>query len=648
MQVVPLNQLDVNSIMSREILEEVFNQEDEIYKAELLASLALRASELRCKTEFTSLVNTYKKVEKKVKKEEQERQKQEQERKKQEAKEASLIEHYTNFSNSPYDNMACGNWIAADDGIYTWNSSTGITDIRACYHPILPIERLKNIQTGEEQLKLAFMRNHVWQEAIVPKDIVASATKIVGLSKKGVAVTSETAKNLVRYLADVENLNDDYISIQYSSSKLGWIENGFLPFCEEIIFDGDARFKQLFESINEKGDREIWYNHVREIRSWGKFEINFMLAASFASVLIKKINALPFFVDLWGLTGNGKSVTHMLAASVWANPAENKYIGNFKSSDVGLEVKADMLNNLPLILDDTSQKDKKIEENFERIVYDLCSGQGKTRSNKELGLSRENTWKLCILTNGEYPLQSYMNQGGAVNRILEVECVNDKLFDVPQDTIDILTKNYGFAGRDFVDVIEEIGIDEVKKIQQDIMSQISTEGKTEKQLLSLSVVLTADRIATKYLFEDECYIDVSDAETTLADVSDVSPNERCYEYLVDIISMNEQKFDTDTTCEKWGDPIERDGNGNRLVYFYPTALDNICKNGGFSKKAFLSWGVKKELVLSSNKYGNTTKRSSVSRNPKKFCCVKIVDDLDKYLEEHSNRLKTREIDIVFD
>lgn len=58
---VPLNKLDSKSIMSREVLDEVFNQEDEIYRAELLASLALRASELRCKTEFTSVVNAYKK-----------------------------------------------------------------------------------------------------------------------------------------------------------------------------------------------------------------------------------------------------------------------------------------------------------------------------------------------------------------------------------------------------------------------------------------------------------------------------------------------------------------------------------------------------------------------------------------------------------
>ena len=147
---VPLNQLDAKSIMSREVLDEVFAQEDEIYRSELLASLALRASELRCKTEFSSVVNTYKKVLKDMKR-------QEKQEKEKYVKEMSLVEHYTNFSDSPYDNMACGNWIAADDGVYTWNSTTGITDIRACYHPIIPVERLKNLQTGEEQLKICLL-----------------------------------------------------------------------------------------------------------------------------------------------------------------------------------------------------------------------------------------------------------------------------------------------------------------------------------------------------------------------------------------------------------------------------------------------------------------------------------------------------------
>ena len=80
---------------------------------------------------------------------------------------------------------------------------------------------LQSLETGEEQIKLAFKRNGKWEEIIVPKTLVTSANRIVALSGRGIAVTSENAKLLVRYLSDVENMNEKYIGVQYSSSKLG-------------------------------------------------------------------------------------------------------------------------------------------------------------------------------------------------------------------------------------------------------------------------------------------------------------------------------------------------------------------------------------------------------------------------------------------
>ena len=73
----------------------------------------------------------------------------------------------------------------------------------------------------------------------MPKDLISSASKIVSLSKLGVSVTSENARLLVKYLSDVENLNDDDIPVQMSSSKLGWIGGGFIPYDTDIVFDGD-------------------------------------------------------------------------------------------------------------------------------------------------------------------------------------------------------------------------------------------------------------------------------------------------------------------------------------------------------------------------------------------------------------------------
>lgn len=598
-----LNKLDKQTILADNIFEEIFNEENEIHRSRLILSLEDRAAELGVKKKFETMLNAYKKVDRETK-----------QRKKQ--KQTAGMNNYTDF-DGPYENMYCGSWIAGETGIYAQNMAT--VEQIACYHPILPIERLKNLETGEEQIKLAFKRNGRWEEIIIPKTMITSASKIVALSGRGVAVTSENSKLLVRYLSDVENRNTSQIAVQYSSSKLGWIKKEFLPYDTEITFDGDSRFRQLFENIGEHGNRDKWYEHVKSLRQSGRMEIKLMLAASFASVLIHQIGALPFFVDLWGETEGGKTVTLMLAASVWANPAESAYIGDFKTTDVALEAKANMLNHLPMILDDTSKKNRRIEENFEGVVYDLCSGKGKTRSNRDIGINTESHWNNCILTNGERPLTSYVNQGGAINRILEIEC-GEKVYADPQHTADTLKQNYGFAGKDFVEVIKAMGADQVREIQKDFQQQLFDDEKMQKQSISLSIILTADKIATDALFKDGQYISIDEAKKVLIDRSELSDNERCYRYILDKIAMNGTRFDADTACEKWG--IIEHG----YVFFYNQAFDELCKSGGFSKRSFLSWGVKKKVVQTDSK-GNPTKQKKIDGKNNRCVCLKLDDGI---------------------
>lgn len=602
----PLNQLDKNSILSEEIFREIFEDEDEIHRARLILSLVDRADELKVKTQFNSLLRAYKKVDKVTKDEAKKRRKEN----------ISLVENWTNFTG-PYDQMQCRSWSASDDGIYTYNSTTGAMDTLACYHPILPIERMKNLETGEEQIKLAYKRNGRWSEIIVPKVMITSANKIVSLSARGIAVTSENAKLLVKYLADVENANDDYINVQFSSSKLGWIGDGFLPYDTDIIFDGDARFRQIAESIEQVGSRNKWFEHATKLRRSKRIEIKMMMAASFSSVLVHPLGGLPYFVDLWGETEGGKTVALMVAASIWANPDENAYIKDYKGTEVGLEAVCDLLNHLPLILDDSSKKNRKIEDNFEGLVYDLCSGKGKTRSNKDLGLNRENHWKNCILTNGERPLSSYVSQGGAINRILELEC-GQQLFDDPFETVELVKRNYGHAGKEFVDVVKDIGIDQIRKIQQGILRELSNDEKMQKQSLSLSIILTADKIATDYLFKDGIYIDLDEAKEILTNRDELSDNERCYRYVLDKISMNPQRFDISSSAEKWG--LLEHG----YAYLYPQALDDICNAGGFSRRSFSAWAIRKGII-EPDVQGKTAKQKKVNGKNRRCICLRISD-----------------------
>lgn len=602
-----MSEFDADSILDDEVFIELFEMEDPILRSKTKVQLTRRAKQLGVKSDFEEIMKGYNQADREMKRQEQEN------------RTVCTADNYTNFTG-PHDRMYCGAWIADDRGVFAQNS--GRVDEVACYHPILPVERLRNLETGEEQIKLAYKRNNQWQDIVVPKTMITSANKIVALSGRGISVTSENAKLLVKYLADVENGNDDYIDVQYSTSKLGWINDQFIPYDTGIIFDGDNRFKQAFESVSDHGSFDVWLRHVRELRASGRMEVKFLLAASFSSVLVQVLGGLPFFVDLWGETEGGKTVSLIVAASVWANPDESRYIGDFKTTDVALEAKADMLNHLPMFLDDTSKTSARIRDNFEGIVYDLCSGKGKSRSNKELGINRENRWRNVMICNGERPLSSYVNQGGAINRILEVEC-GEKIYQDPQKTAETVKKNYGHAGKEFVEIIKELGEDEIRSIQKEFQKQLLDTDKMQKQSISLSIVLTADKIATDYIFKDGQYISVEEAKKVLIDRNELSDNERCYHFIQDKVAMNGHRFDAMTSCEKWG-IVE-----NGYAIFYNSAFDQICKDGGFSKKSFLSWAAKKGIIQQDSK-GNHTKQKKI--DGKNSRCVFLQLNLEESVD----------------
>lgn len=598
-----IKEMNSDDILEDSVFIELFEIEDVIERSTKIVQLTRKAKDLGVKGSFEELLRAYKQVDREMKRQAKEKHP------------VSTLDNYTNFTGN-YERMYCGMWIANDSGIYAQKSG-GLEDV-VCYHPILPIERLKNLETGEEQIKLAYKRNNKWNEIVVPKTMITSANKIVALSGRGIAVTSENAKLLVKYLADVENGNDDYINVQYSTSKLGWIDKDFIPYDTNIIFDGDMRFKTVFDSISEHGIYNVWIEHVKELRASGRIELKFLLAASFASVLVQILGGLPFFVDLWGETEGGKTVSLMVAASVWANPDESKYIGDFKTTDVALEAKADMLNHLPMFLDDTSKVSARIRDNFEGIVYDLCSGKGKSRSNKELGVNRENRWRNIMICNGERPLSGYVNQGGAINRILEIEC-GEKVYSDPQKTANTVKMNYGHAGKDFVRVIKELGVEQIKHIQQEFQTALFDTDKMQKQSLSLSIVLTADKIATDYIFKDEAYISLDDAKKVLSDRNEISDNERCYQYLLDKIAMNATRFDGNTNCEKWGT------TDKGYAILYNQAFNELCESGHFSKRSFLSWATKNGVVQADSK-GNPTRPKKIDGKNSRCVFLKLAPD----------------------
>lgn len=627
--------IEVEKLSKKELLSEatflaLFDIQTDSEREQTRLALRARAEEFKVKTDWTRLYNAYKKDFDAAER----------------AKKASIVDsredRHTDFDFSdlpaeaqPLRNLKCGAWTATmEDGIIM-QTNDNTKGVLACYHPILPIRRLVNVQTQEERVEIAYYRNHYWHFQTVPRSTVSSAQKIVGLASLGVGVTSESARPLVRYLADVEAWNEDAIPVEVSSSKLGWHRGRdnallFLPYDEsEIHFDSGSEFRDLYKAISRQGDAERWMAVVKRVRARDRLEARILLAASFASVLVSRLDILPFFVDLWGETEGGKTVALMLAASVWGDPSDGKYIGDFKTTDTALEVKADLLNHLPMFLDDTSKTSARIRDNFESIIYDLCSGKGKSRSNRVLGTRRENRWKNAFICNGERPLNSYANQGGALNRIIEIEC-EPEIFGNPREVAETVKANFGHAGFDFVSAITILSNGTlIKDTFEAYRAELMTEDGMQKQALSLAAILTADALATDYIFQDGRELKVEDVAKYMQTREMVSDNERCYQYVVESVMANPSRFDLSVSIEQWG--IIKDG----FVFLLPKALESICKSGGFSRSSFISWAYIRGLLDTDKNKKTKTVRYGQGGRPTRMYAIFL--DRDEEEEEQSQK-----------
>lgn len=503
-----------------------------------------------------------------------------------------MVPNVTQFDGQEME-LDSGRWVADEFGIRT-DGPYG-SDIEACNHPIMPVLRLVNIDTGAEKLQIAYRKGKQWRKVIAEKGVLASANKILELANVGVAVTSESAKHLVQYFYDLESLNYERIPEKNSVSRLGWIEDeGFSPYVEELVFDGDANFRTFFESVKKRGSMEKWLGMARGIRQKSVFA-RVILASAFASVLVKPLGGLPFFVHLWGGTESGKTVGLMLAASVWANPEIGRFIHTFNSTAVGREKSAAFVNSLPLILDELQiVKDKR---EFDKDIYMLSEGAGRTRGTKSGGVDKTPTWANCILTSGEMPITGAGSGGGAVNRIIEIEC-REKLFEDPRGVADTVRKNYGFAGRAFIEHLQQDGaMERAADLFKRYSVQLGEGDTTEKQAMAAALVLTADNLATEWIFKDGRALTAGEISEFLRTKASVSAHERGYQYLCETISQNANKFlgGDAPVSDVWG-RLEDDDT----AIVIRKVFDSICADGGYNAQALLSW-------LAQNNYLQTSK-----------------------------------------
>jgi len=603
-------QLSTDLFSQRDIYDEILEIEDDLDRQTAINKLRLRAKELQVTKMFDDMLKSAQRAFSKIQKRE-------------------LNDSLETFGlmNTSFtmldkvlskDQLKCGDWVADDDGVRL-HSDKGL--MWACPHPIIISKTLRNIETGKYKAEIVYQlpgKTRQIRSFCVDRKTIASASKILDIADDGVIVTSLTAPLLVKYLADLQTLNSELVVEIPSTSRLGWV-NGidsdgnpikqFLPYQSKIEFD-NYEMMYLFNSIQPHGDSDKWYELVKKIRAKRQPEVLINLAASFASVLVEPCGGLPFIVSLWGGTGIGKTVILKLCTSIWANPKEGQYIASSKSTYVGTEQQLNILNSLPLMIDDMAQLTMQEDVKLQEIIYNVCAGQGKTRGKKEGGTRANTHWKNCTITNGERSFVDESMQGGAINRVIDIEASGEALFTGKEgnDTIKVIEKNYGHAGDDFIYQITQLGMEKLLSIYNEQYERVKEAAKKkgvekeDKQVAPMALILTADEISEKYLFSDEVTIDIDQAIDYLRSKGEISENKNAYEYLMDIIAANYFRFEDNEDPRESDDeskrPIERWGywKAEDIVVINGTIFEQIMKKGGFQGKSFLSWANKNKLL----------------------------------------------------
>lgn len=606
--------LSKQELFSENTITTVFEEESQFTQQILLNALVDRAKDFKESRQMQSLIKAFKK----------------------EVQETMTRNRdmcrMTEFYHPTLPEMACGGWIANEEGVWIPVLMGSRT---ACYHPIMPTCRLRNLETKTEKIVLEYKRDGYWQHMSFDKSVVISASKILKLGDYGIMVNSETAKALVQYLSDVEALND--IPLEHSTSKLGWHSKDFIPYDKTIVFDEESKFNDLFKSLTQCGSYDIWLDLVKKVRQNKKhYEPRVYMAAAFASILVSQLNMLPFIVNVYGKTGGGKTVSMMLAASIWADPAENRYITDSYSTQNAFEIRLDILNHLPLMIDDFSKIRDRMGDNFTDLIYLICSGKGKDRSNVDLGLNKVKTWSNITLSNMERPLANDTMKGGAINRILDFQMEEGDIFENGNIVVETIKDNFGFAGPLFVEYVKEIGIEKVKNLRREFEQKIKEEArnqmteKEEKQILPLSLILAVDKLVTDYFFQDGIYLDLPFMVNQLKNISDISEGMRAYRIVMDYFEIYSSKFSqkSEFKPESWG--YESEG----YINIVPTILNNISEKHNFSTKILCDWCKFHDLLkTNNNKNQNVVKIDGVT---KRFYTFKIGYDE----EEAENRMNT--------
>ena len=247
-----------------------------------------------------------------------------------------------------------------------------------------------------------------------------------------------------------------------------------------------------------------------------------------------------------------------------------------------------------------------------------CIDRGRAKAKG--GVEQTKTWRNSFIFTGEEPITKGASGGGVKNRVIEVECEN-KIIQDGNYTANLVKANYGHAGRAFIAHLSHLIetdyksiIDEYKRLFKGILEATDT---TDKQALSMALMLLADKIACECIFNDEP-LAIEQIKQYVVSENAVRIEDRAYDELVSLIGRNINKF-SEFSTDAWGRIADNVATINKQVLeqeLVKMGFDFGSVKKGWDKKGYI-------IKNSAGRFVHQTKVNGIKGN---YIKIQLPDD----------------------
>jgi len=352
-------------------------------------------------------------------------------------------------------------------GVYEESPDKKDPDARPVMHLVVPYDLfVVNIlnQDKEHHIHMVAVRPEGTQSiTLLQRNCVTRDDMCKALAHHNVVASNRGDQRLFQYVRScIEDASANTVPLKVPA-QYGWQND------DSFVYDGRIHalgsetvtplpgLDNIVRVTKPAGTIEGWRHTVKMLIKYKMHDILALMTVGFGAPLMRftAFDGLTFHLGS-SESGTGKSVSLEMAASIWGHPT--RYMVGKDTSGVAMQQRLGLLNSLPLICDEITQKNRNDFEWFPGFVFDMTDGKGKERMEGGANKERTNTtyWSTLALVSSNTHIMDYFSSRrhssqGEIMRLLELQM--NKRLDAPDDLSEALKnylpRNYGVAGARF-------------------------------------------------------------------------------------------------------------------------------------------------------------------------------------------------------